>query len=58
MTAAGYVLLLVSFVVVVAVLDRDHRRGDRAVRVLRILLVGATPAAAGVLLKMRETGLL
>jgi hypothetical protein len=58
LTAAGYVLLLVSFVVVVAVLDRDHRRGDRAVRVLRILLVGATPAAAGVLLKMRETGLL
>ncbi|MFI5591101.1 hypothetical protein ACIA5G_39040 [Amycolatopsis sp. NPDC051758] len=56
--AAGYVLLLISFVVVVAVLDRNHRRGDRAVRVLRMLLIGATPGVAGALLKLHQAGLL
>jgi hypothetical protein len=44
--AAGYALLLITFVVVVAVLDRNHRRADRAVRVLRCswsLLLRALP---------------
>ncbi|MEU5259286.1 hypothetical protein [Amycolatopsis sp. NPDC021455] len=56
--AVGYVLLLISFVVVVAVLDRNHRRGDRAVRVLRMLLVGLAPGVAGGLLKLHQAGLL
>ncbi|WP_439376952.1 hypothetical protein [Amycolatopsis lexingtonensis] len=55
---AGYVLLLLSLVVVVAVVDRDHRRADRAVRVLRILLIGAAPGLAGAVLKLHQAGLL
>ncbi|MFJ7219698.1 hypothetical protein [Amycolatopsis sp. NPDC098790] len=56
--AAGYLLLLLSFVVAVAVLDRNHRRADRAVRVLRLLLIGAAPALAGAVLKLHQAGLL
>lgn len=55
---AGYVLLLISFVVVVAVLDRNHRRAERAVRVLRMLLIGATPGVGAALLKLHQAGLL
>ncbi|MBE1498442.1 hypothetical protein H4696_005542 [Amycolatopsis lexingtonensis] len=55
---AGYVLLLLSLVVVVAVVDRDHRRADRAARVLRILLIGAAPGLAGAVLKLHQAGLL
>ncbi|SEF36229.1 hypothetical protein SAMN05421837_109387 [Amycolatopsis pretoriensis] len=56
--AAGYLLLLLSFVVAVAVLDRNHRRADRAVRVLRLLLIGAAPGLAGAVLKLHQAGLL
>ena len=56
--ATGYVLLLISFVVAVAVLDHNHRRADRAVRVLRMLLLSTTPAIAGALLKLHQAGLL
>ncbi|WP_157357705.1 hypothetical protein [Amycolatopsis nigrescens] len=52
----GYALLLVAFVVVVAVLDRDQGRADRAVRVLRLLLIGTMPA--GALIKLHDAGLL
>jgi hypothetical protein len=55
---AGYVLLLISFIAVRAVVDRNHRRADRAVRVLRMLLIGATPGVAGGLLKLHQAGLL
>ena len=54
---ASYVLLLISFVVVRAVLDRNHRRADRAVRVLRMLLIVA-PGVAGALMKLHQAGLL
>ncbi|MEU4675030.1 hypothetical protein AB0F91_45595 [Amycolatopsis sp. NPDC023774] len=56
--AAGYALVLVSFVVVVAVLDRNLRRANPAARVLRMLLLGAAPGATGVLLKMHQAVLL
>jgi len=55
---AGYVLLLISFIAVRAVLDRNHRRADRAVRVLRMLLLGAAPGIAGALVKLHQAGML
>jgi hypothetical protein len=54
----GYVLLLISFIAVRAVLDRNHRRADRAARVLRMLLLGTAPGVAGALVKMHQAGLL
>ncbi|WP_157495429.1 hypothetical protein [Kutzneria sp. 744] len=56
--AAGCLLLLVSFVVLVAVLVRDRARGERAVRVLRLLLVATAPRVAGALIKLHAVGLL
>jgi hypothetical protein len=55
---AGYVLLLITFVVVVALLDRNHRRADRAVRVLRMLLVVMTGAGITGLVRLHQVGLL
>jgi uncharacterized membrane protein YsdA (DUF1294 family) len=56
--AVGYVLLLVAFVVVVAVLGRDRRRAERAVRVLRLLLIGTVPGLAGAVIRLHGAGLL
>ncbi|MDX3188622.1 hypothetical protein PV458_09485 [Streptomyces sp. MN03-5084-2B] len=55
--ATGYVLLLISFIAVRAALDPDHVRGQRAVRVLRLLLL-ATSALAGAALQLHHAGLL
>lgn len=54
----GYMLLLVSFVVVVAVLDRDHGRADRAVRVLRLLMMGTVPGVPAAVILLHGVGVL
>lgn len=55
---AGYMLLLITFVVVVALLDRNHRRADRAVRVLRMLLLMITSACVTAAVKLHQAGVL
>lgn len=53
----GVLVLLLAFVVTAAVL-LDRARGERAVKVLRLLLVGTVPAAAGAAVKLHDAGLL
>jgi hypothetical protein len=55
---AVVLVLLLAFVVAAAVLLTDRARGERAVKVLRMLLLGTTPAMAGVVIKLHQTGLL